>query len=232
MFWDEKLNVYINKFIQFGIEIDFMLDFLHELKYCLTRLYVDFTVFSFTLDTPTLEEHFIFSEYVNKAFVENDLRKKKQIFITAIADCDMFCLVEDIDGIDEKIHEVFTQKCHKAIAVIDIQLQYTQSLAPLPERESTIEKIHKFKLSKSRKTDFIKLVSAMYDTRMFETEKGFIVSNKQALLDEFGSILGEDFSNYSVLLSQSKNADKTAFLKPFKDIQNKAGDYYDIKLEK
>ena len=42
---------------------------------------------------------------------------------------------------------------------------------------------------------------------MFETENGFIASNKQELLDEFGCILGEDFSNYSVLLSQSKNAD-------------------------
>ena len=67
---------------------------------------------------------------------------------------------------------------------------------------------------------------------MFETENGLFVSNKQELLDEFGSILGEDFSNYSVLLSQSKNADKTAFLKSFTDIQNKAGVSYDLKLEK
>ena len=229
---DEKLNAYKNKFIQFGIEIDFMLKFLIKLKNLLECLYLDFVIFLFSLDTPTMEEEFDFIYFLKKANKENDLRKRKQIYINAIAEYDMSCIIDDIDSNDEIIHEAFKQKCQKAIAVIDNQLQHTSSPAPIPEPEQTIDKIHKFRLSKSRKTDFIKIVSAMYDTRMFETENGFIVSNKQALIVEFGTILGEDFSNYSVLLSQSKNADKTAFLKPFTDIQNKAGDSYDQKLEK
>lgn len=229
---DEKLNAYKNKFIQFGIEIDFMLKFLVKLKNLLECLYLDFVVFLFSQDTPTLEEQFDFFYFLKKANKEKDLRKKKQIYINAIAEYDMFCIIDDIDSNDEIIHEAFKQKCQKAIGVIDNLLQHVPSPVPIPEPEKIIEKIHKFRLSKNRKTDFIKIVSAMYDTRMFETENGYIASSKQALMDEFGRILGEDFSKYSVLYSQSKDADKTAFLKPFIDIQKKAGESYDIKLEK
>lgn len=85
----------------------------------------------------------------------------------------------------------------------------------------------KFKLSDKKKTDFIKLISAMYDNRMFETEAGYLVSNKQELMNEFGRVVNEDLSNYSVLLSKSKNPDKSVFLKPFKEIERKAEEYYD-----
>ncbi|MEI7675197.1 MAG: hypothetical protein WCJ03_00340 [Bacteroidales bacterium] len=66
----------------------------------------------------------------------------------------------------------------------------------------------KFRLSQNRKTDFIKIISAMYDTRMFETEDGYIANNKQELISEFGRLLGEDFTKYSVSLSQSKQVSK------------------------
>lgn len=46
-------------------------------------------------------------------------------------------------------------------------------------------------------------------------------------MNEFGKIVGEDLSNYSVLLSKAKNADKDIFLKPFKDIESKGIKYYE-----
>jgi hypothetical protein len=92
-------------------------------------------------------------------------------------------------------------------------------------------KYTRFKLASKRKTDFIKLVSAMYDARMFETSDGFIASSKQALLNEFGKILNENFSAYSTTLSQAKNAEKESFMKPFKEISRKAEDYYNLKNE-
>ena len=72
----------------------------------------------------------------------------------------------------------------------------------------------------------------MYDARMFETRDGFIASSKQALLNEFGKILDENFSAYSTTLSQAKNAEKESFMKPFKEISRKAEDYYNQKNEK
>jgi hypothetical protein len=85
----------------------------------------------------------------------------------------------------------------------------------------------KFKLANNKKTDFIKIISAMYDNRMFETNDGYLASNKQELMNEFGRIVNEDLSRYSGLLSKSKNPSKDVFLKPFKDIEKKAGEYYD-----
>jgi hypothetical protein len=88
-------------------------------------------------------------------------------------------------------------------------------------------KTSKFKISFKKKTDFIKIISAMYDNRMFETEDGYLASSKQDLMNEFGRIVNEDLSNYSTLLSKSKNPEKDVFLKPFKDIEKKAEEYYD-----
>jgi len=85
----------------------------------------------------------------------------------------------------------------------------------------------KFRLAQNKKTDFIKIISAMYDNRMFETKDGYLASNKQELMNEFGSIVGEDFNKYSGLLSKSKIPNKDVFLKPFKDIEKKAEEYYD-----
>lgn len=94
-------------------------------------------------------------------------------------------------------------------------------------REMTSYVGSEFRIAKNRKTDFIKIISAMYDNRMFETEDGYLASSKQELMNEFGRIVNEDLSNYSVLLSKSKNPDKDIFLKPFKDIEKKAEEYYD-----
>ncbi len=69
----------------------------------------------------------------------------------------------------------------------------------------------KFKLAYKKKTDFIKIISAMYDLRMFETKDGFIASSKQDIMTEFGRILDEDFSAYSTYLSMAKKSRKRCF---------------------
>jgi len=90
----------------------------------------------------------------------------------------------------------------------------------------------RFRLAPKRKTDFIKIISAMFDARMFETEDGYIASNKKEILNEFGRMLGEDFERYSSFLSLAKNSEINTFMKPFKDIEKKAEEYYYKELEK
>jgi hypothetical protein len=90
----------------------------------------------------------------------------------------------------------------------------------------------KYRIAKNKKTDFIKLISAMYDSRMFETKDGYIASNKQDIMFEFGSILGEDFSKYSTYLSMAKKAERDVFMKTFKEIEKKGAEYYDKEIEK
>jgi hypothetical protein len=102
----------------------------------------------------------------------------------------------------------------------------------LLSKEMNLSAGSKYRIAKNKKTDFIKILSAMYDARIFETEDGYLVSSKQELMNEFGSILGEDLSNYSVLLSKSKEPERDVFLKPFDTIRSKAEEYYNKELNK
>lgn len=83
-----------------------------------------------------------------------------------------------------------------------------------------------FSIAYKRKTDFIKIVSAMYDAKVFVNSKGEPATNKQKLMDELGSFLNDDFSAYSTYLSQAKDKEEKTFLKPFKEIEKEALRYF------
>ena len=82
------------------------------------------------------------------------------------------------------------------------------------------------------KTDVIKILSAMYDARMFVGEDDKPLTNKQKMMEAFGEFLGDDFSTYSASLSQSKIREYKTFLKPFKDIEQEALRYLNFDKNK
>ncbi len=164
-------------------------------------------------------EFFSYRENINMSI---DLEVRNEIFGKFIYISDMITrlksqivnLLEQLEKMGEPFSEPILKKGRYTKSEPNEDIKYTR-----------------FKLASKRKTDFIKLVSAMYDARMFETSDGFIASSKQALLNEFGKILNENFSAYSTTLSQAKNAEKESFMKPFKEISRKAEDYYNLKNE-
>jgi hypothetical protein len=66
----------------------------------------------------------------------------------------------------------------------------------------------------------------MYDAKIFENEKGEVANNKQKLIEDLGSFLNDDLSNYSVSLSQAKTRDEKTYMKPFKEIETEALRYF------
>lgn len=82
-----------------------------------------------------------------------------------------------------------------------------------------------FRIANGKKTDFAKIVSAMYDLRMFETSDGKIASNKQKLFDVLGKVFNEDFSSYSTLLNRAKQS--VSYTDIFDKLKNKAQEYDD-----
>lgn len=82
-----------------------------------------------------------------------------------------------------------------------------------------------YRITSKRKTDVIKILSAMYDAKMFVNKDDNPVTNKQKLMDAFGEFLGDDFSKYSALLSQSKNRERRTFMRPFTEIEKAAERY-------
>lgn len=80
-----------------------------------------------------------------------------------------------------------------------------------------------FRIAKNHKTNFAKIISAMFDLHMFEDENGKIASSKQKLLDDLGAFFGTDFKNLSQLLNAGKqNANYTEI---FDKLKNKAEQY-------
>lgn len=80
-----------------------------------------------------------------------------------------------------------------------------------------------FRIAKNQKTNFAKIISAMFDLHMFEDENGKIASSKQKLLDDLGAFFGTDFKNLSQLLNAGKqNANYTEI---FDKLKNKAEQY-------
>lgn len=74
------------------------------------------------------------------------------------------------------------------------------------------------------KTDFIKIISAMYDCRMFKTIDGRIASNKKELIKALGEFFNIEINDYSKLLSAAKNTNN--YLEIFDKLKQKGEDYY------
>lgn len=88
-----------------------------------------------------------------------------------------------------------------------------------------------FRIARGQKTNFAKIVSAMFDLRMFdlrmfEDDKGQIASNKQRLMDELGMVFGTEFKALPQLLNASKQG--ASYTDVFDRLKEKA-EKYDIK---
>jgi hypothetical protein len=224
--WNLKQEEYKAFFIKLGgFHFRAMIQIVDKLYLNLKELYSDYK-----RNDNRFDRYYNFEEFAEKGDEIVDLNDRKKFFTQAIHDCDKLCLSKRY--FDNYGNEclAFISKCKKAIEIIDTELDINKS-----EESNTTKNqsgYPKFRLVAKKKTDFIKIVSAMYDNRMFETGGGYLATNKQELMNEFGRIVGEDLSKYSSFLSLAKKAEKQTFMKTFKDIELKAEEYYDKELEK
>lgn len=84
--------------------------------------------------------------------------------------------------------------------------------------------INNYTISDANKTDFIKIISAMYDCRMFETTDGKIASNKKELIKALGQFFNTKIDDYSPFLATAKR--NANFLAIFDSLKEKAEKYY------
>lgn len=101
-----------------------------------------------------------------------------------------------------------------------------------PQKQDSKKSVSpQYRIASKRKSDFIKLLSSMYDTKMFVDADGKPATNKQKMMEAFGEFLGDDFTTYSASLSQAKNREESTFMKPFKEIEKEALQYYNAVEE-
>ena len=81
------------------------------------------------------------------------------------------------------------------------------------------EQTTKIKL-KGNKVDLVRVLVALNDCRMFETEDG-LAPNQESLMQEFGKFLNIDLSNHNTILSNSLDQKLETNLKIFEDMKKK-----------
>ena len=97
---------------------------------------------------------------------------------------------------------------------------YDEVMDYLEEKNEKVEvaKVSSYRIAEKHKTNFAKIISAMYDLRMFEDETGKVVSNKQKLMDALGGFFGIDYKNLSQLLNAAKqNGNYTEIFEKLKE---------------
>lgn len=62
----------------------------------------------------------------------------------------------------------------------------------------------RYRIAENHKTNFAKIISAMYELHMFEDESGKIASNKKQLICALGDFLGVNYNNLNQLLNSAK----------------------------
>jgi hypothetical protein len=128
---------------------------------------------------------------------------------------------EEINFIQSELVEI--EKGHrKAVKAVSDMLEEWENLA-----NTDINRGSLYTISDGRKTDFIKIISAMYDCRMFGTTDGRIASNKKELIKALGQFFNTEIDDYSGLISKAKDkTKKETFLEIFDNLKKKGQDYY------
>ena len=164
------------------------------------------------------ERLFKIGDRINELLLSPDSMKKL---------ADAINLESELDSIF-KIEQLKTSQADY-LNQLDIEikrLEKLNSLGLLSDKQvETINNKRKFRIAPKKKTDFIKVISAMYDAKIFVLEDKKAVMKKQDLMAAFASLLNDDFSKYSNSLAQAKDGKEKMYLKTFKELEAKAMDY-------
>ena len=129
--------------------------------------------------------------------------------------------------------KTYIDKCEDLTSRVLVEIQKLRNMLEIGLLPADVPAIVVQKKTKSsslialkKKTDFFKILSAMYDAGIFVNAAGDKATNKQKLMEDMGVFMNDDFSAYSASLSQAKTRDEKTFLKPFKEIEKEALRYF------
>ncbi len=131
-------------------------------------------------------------------------------------------------------YENFIKKCQEYLELIDFQIDNESKSNSVEVQQPLVSAVipsSTFKLAPKKKTDFIKVISAMYDAKIFVGEDGKPAANKQDLMNAFGTLLNDDFSKYSSSLAQAKIGAEALYIKTFETLTEKAWEYLNAVKE-
>lgn len=231
-YWKIKEKEYKAYFIKKGCHIQFMIKLIGSLYFNQKSIYEAFnTDFENKEDFSEFYDISNLINYVEENTEYKDLNKRRLYFVDEIINCKKFYLVISPKTKNENFHKAynaFIENCEKYIELIDYEIKnkcVPENNIKVTNITNKIPSSNNYRIASRRKTDVIKILSAMYDSRMFVDTQGKHATNKQELMEAFGKFIGEDFKAYSTMLSQAKTNNPDQFLKVFDDLR-KAGKQY------
>jgi hypothetical protein len=132
------------------------------------------------------------------------------------------CLMGDFEK-DYYFSEGLLQFLNVELERVEFELKINR----VSNKETISKKSLNFKIASKRKTDVVKILSAMYDSKLFANAEGQPATNKQELMEAFGEFIGENLSAYSTMLSQAKNNNPDFYLKTFDDLKRAGREYFE-----
>lgn len=168
--------------------------------------YTDHQV-TFNVDVRSTEFYILKSQFINLCFRITRLKYKVQKMLAEF----------------ETIGKLYVESANLSLIATQTEETFQKSMA------HTLTEV---KIASKHKTDVIKILSAMYDSKMFVNADGKPQSNKEKMMVAFGEFLGEDFNSYSTLLSQAKKNGVETFMKPLQDLEKAFKKYLNFTVDK
>ena len=195
--WPDKINSLKVKVIQMNVEYKQMFYLLKRFIYyveSLARTYENVVNPSYIAH---FEPEFNFWDLCADTYDASDLNAKRVLFVDAKIKATKWLIEESSENDLKKSCEDYIERCQQSIDLIDYEIsQKNNAVEPLKTNISTkSEESNTIKLASKKKTEFIKLLSAMYDGNTFESVNPATLLTKEFVLDAFGVFLNEDLQS-------------------------------------
>jgi hypothetical protein len=228
--WEDKIESLKIIVVKQNIECKQMFYMLKRFEYFAQELAETYTkIVEPDYDFSLFEPEFNFWDLCVDADSLTDINKRRELFVNAKIKALKWLIEECINESSRSRCNEFVERCQQSIELIDYEISQMVSVSNgniLHRAVKTDFNAYSIKPAPKKKTDIIKILSAMYDANMFAGEDGKLLTNKQKMMEAFGEFLGDDFSSYSTSLSQAKTRDEKTFLKPFREIEKESLRYF------
>jgi len=127
---------------------------------------------------------------------------------------------------DESNYEITRELYPKFEDLCNLEIKRLEDLIKSDDIHTpAIKKPSEMKVASKKKTEVMKILSFMYDLKLFTDLNGKPLTNKQNMMEAFGEFLNEDFSAYSTSLTTAKGGDYDNFFRIFEDLKSAAKNY-------
>lgn len=193
--WPDKIDSLRVKVIQMNVECKQMFYLLKRFSYFAGNLADTYE----NIVNPTYISHFEpefnFWDLCADTSDVSDLSEKRKLFVDAKIKATKWLIEESSENDLKKSCEDYIERCQQSIDLIDYEIsqKFNDGISFKTNMSKAGVEPNAIKLASHKKSDFVKLLSRMYDAGAFESVNPETTLTKKLVLDTFGEFLNENF---------------------------------------